>query len=177
MSNHSREPAGEVHLKEYLRLLLKHRWLILAVFVTVAVTGAGWTLSPPPIYQAAAPGRMQPGLPKALNMQEVTSTSQGSLEYYRTQYALMTSRPVLQNAIDALTREHDTAALAALGAGTDPRIKQAGALSVEPVRNTQLVQVTFQHPDPALAAKVATTVAPAHVKYNLDPKPKRAPHA
>src|SRR5215468_6864228 len=155
MSNHSREPAGEVHLKEYLRLLLKHRWLILAVFVTVAVTGAVWTLSQTPIYQAAATVQIEPELPKVLNMQEVTSTSQGSLEYYRTQYALMTSRPVLQNAIDALTREHDT-----------------GALSVEPVRNTQLVQVTFQHPDPALAAKVATTVAQAYVKYNLDAKLK-----
>src|SRR5215468_2019981 len=151
MSNHSREPAGEVHLKEYLRLLLKHRWLILAVFVTVAVTGAVWTLSQTPIYQAAATVQIEPELPKVLNMQEVTSTSQGSLEYYRTQYALMTSRPVLQNAIDALTREHDTAALAALGAGTDPRIKQA---------------------DPALAAKVATTVAQAYVKYNLDAKLK-----
>jgi len=172
MSNHSREPAGEVHLKEYLRLLLKHRWLILAVFVTVAVTGAVWTLSQTPIYQAAATVQIEPELPKVLNMQEVTSTSQGSLEYYRTQYALMTSRPVLQNAIDALTREHDTAALAALGAGTDPRVKQAGALSVEPVRNTQLVQVTFQHPDPVLAAKVATTVAQAYVKYNLDAKLK-----
>ena len=172
MSEHRREPAADVHLKEYLRLLLKHRWLILAVFVTVAVTGTVWTLSQTPIYQAAATVQIEPELPKVLNMQEVTSTAQGSLEYYRTQYALMTSRPVLQNAIDALTRERDTAALAALGAGTDPRVKQAGVVAVEPVRNTQLVLVTFQHPDPALAAKVATTVAQAYVKYNLDAKLK-----
>jgi len=172
MSEHRREPAADVHLKEYLRLLLKHRWLILAVFVTVAVTGTVWTLSQTPIYQAAATVQIEPELPKVLNMQEVTSTSQGSLEYYRTQYALMTSRPVLQNAIDALTHERDTAALAALGAGTDPRVKQAGVVAVEPVRNTQLVLVTFQHPDPALAAKVATTVAQAYVKYNLDAKLK-----
>ncbi|HTY76871.1 MAG TPA: GumC family protein [Candidatus Bathyarchaeia archaeon] len=172
MSEHAREPAGDVHLKEHLRLLLKHRWLILAVFVTVAVTGSLWTLVQTPIYQAAATVQIEPELPKVLNMQEVTSTAQGSLEYYRTQYALMTSRPVLQNAIDALTRERDTAALAALGAGTDPRVKQAGVVAVEPVRNTQLVLVTFQHPDPALAAKVATTVAQAYVKYNLDAKLK-----
>jgi len=172
MSEHAREPAGDVHLKEHLRLLLKHRWLILAVFVTVAVTGSLWTLVQTPIYQAAATVQIEPELPKVLNMQEVTSTAQGSLEYYRTQYALMTSRPVLQNAIDALTRERDTAALAALGAGADPRVKQAGVVAVEPVRNTQLVLVTFQHPDPALAAKVATTVAQAYVKYNLDAKLK-----
>ena len=172
MSDHLREPAAETHLREYLRLLLKHRWLILAVFVTVAVTGAVWTLLQTPIYQASATVQIEPELPKVLNMQEVTSTGQGSIEYYRTQYALMTSRPVLQNAIEALKRENDTAALAALGAGSDPRVKHAGTLAVEPVRNTQLVLVTFQHSDPVLAAKVATTVAQAYVKYNLDAKLK-----
>src|SRR5262245_30785175 len=172
MSERLREPAADVHLKEYLRLVLKHRWLILAVFVTVAVTGTVWTLSQTPIYQAAATVQIEPELPKVLNVQEVTSTAQASLEYYRTQYALMTSRPVLQNAIDALTREPDAAAPAALGAGSDPRVKQAGVVAVEPLRNTQLVFVTFQHPAPALAAKVATTVAQAYVKYNLDAKLK-----
>jgi succinoglycan biosynthesis transport protein ExoP len=170
MSDHLREPPAEIHVTEYLRLLLKHRWLILSVFVVVVVTGAVWTLLQTPIYQASATVQIEPELPKVLNLQEVTSTGQGSVEYYRTQYALMTSRPVLQNAIEALKRENNTAALAALGAGTDPRVKRAGTLSVDPVRNTQLVLVNFQHPDPALAAVVATTVAQAYVKYNLDAK-------
>ena len=42
----------------------------------------------------------EPELPKVLNIQEVTSGGLGTLEYYRTQYALMTSRPVLQNAVE-----------------------------------------------------------------------------
>lgn len=172
MTDHTREPGGEVHVKDYLRMLLKHRWLILAVFIVTAVTGTVWTLLQTPIYQASATVLIEPDLPKVLNMQEVGSSGLGTLEYYRTQYALMTSRPVLQNAIDALTRGNRTAALAALGAGTDPHATHSGILSVEPIRNTQLVYVHFQYTDPAVAAEVATVVAQAYVKYNLDAKLK-----
>jgi polysaccharide biosynthesis transport protein len=171
MSGEARQPNAEVHLKDYLRLLRKHRWLILAVFIVTAVTGTIWTFLQTPIYQASATVLIEPELPKVLNIQEVTSPGSGTLEYYRTQYALMTSRPVLQNAVEALKRNGRTAALAALGEGTDPRYKP-GLLSIEPVRNTQLVLVQFQHANPSIAAEVATAVAQAYVKYNLDMKLK-----
>ena len=172
MSVETRQPNVEIHLKEYLRLLFKHRWLIAAVFIVTAVTGTIYTFLQTPIYQASATVLIEPELPKVLNIQEVTSPGLGTLEYYRTQYALMMSRPVLHNAVEALKRSNRNAALAALGEGTDPHVKQAGSLSIEPIRNTQLVLVQFQHPDPVLAAEVATAVAQAYVKYNLDVKLK-----
>jgi uncharacterized protein involved in exopolysaccharide biosynthesis len=172
MTDHTREPRGEVHIKDYLRMLLKHRWLILAVFIVTAVTGTVWTLLQTPIYQASATVLIEPDLPKVLNMQEVNSSGVGTLEYYRTQYALMTSRPVIQNAIDALKRGNRGAALAALGVGTDPHATHSGVLSIEPIRNTQLVLVHYQYTDPTVAAEVATAVAQAYVKYNLDVKLK-----
>lgn len=172
MNIEGRESGADVHLKDHLRLLLRHRWLITAVFVVTAVTGALWTFLQTPIYQAAATVLIEPELPKVLNIQEVTSIGSGAMEYYKTQYALMTSRPVLQNAVDALKRGNRTAALAALGAGPDPHAKPTGSVSIEPVRNTQLVLVRFEHPDPAVAAEVATALAQAYVKYNLDVKLK-----
>lgn len=172
MSVETRQPNVEIHLKEYLRLFFKHRWLIAAVFIATAVTGTIWTFLQTPIYQASATVLIEPELPKVLNIQEVTSPGLGTLEYYRTQYALMMSRPVLQNAVEALKRGNRTAALAALGEGTDPHVKHTGSPSIEPIRTTQLVLVQFQHPDPALAAEVATALAHAYVKYNLDIKLK-----
>ena len=172
MNSARRESDADVHLKDHLRLLLRQRWLITAVFVVTAVTGTVWTFLQTPIYQAAATVLIEPELPKVLNMQDVTSIGSGAMEYYRTQYALMMSRPVLQNAVDALKRANRAAALAALGAGPDPHVKPTGSLSVEPIRNTQLVLVRFEDPDPAVAAEVATAVARAYVKYNLDVKLK-----
>src|SRR6266478_9991465 len=172
MNGETLESAADVHLKDHLRLLLRHRWLITAVFIVTAVTGTVWTFLQTPIYQASATVLIEPELPKVLNIQDVTPIASGAMEYYRTQYALMTSRPVLQNAVDALTRGNRGGALKALGAGPDPRATSTGSLSIEPIRNTQLVLVRFEHPDPAVAAEVATAVAQAYVKYNLDVKLK-----
>src|SRR5713101_6433359 len=105
MSDDTRQLNAEIHLKDYLRLLLKHRWLILAVFIVTTVTGTIWTFLQTPIYQASATVLIEPELPKILNIQEITNSGMGSLEYYRTQYALMTSRPVMDNTVAALKRQ------------------------------------------------------------------------
>src|SRR6266571_339907 len=99
MSFEPRETQGQAHLNDYLRMLWKHRWLL------TAVTGVIWTLAQTPIYQASATVLIEPELPKILNIQEITNPGMGSLEYYRTQYALMTSRPVLENTVAALKRQ------------------------------------------------------------------------
>ena len=172
MSYERSESEGQVHLTDYLQLLRKHRWLATAVFLVTAVTGSVWTFLETPIYQASAKVLIEPELQKILNIQEITNPGMGTLEYYRTQYALMTSRPVLDETARALKARGRTAALAALGLGHDPRVKRPGVLSIEPIRNTQLVLVHFEDSDPALAAEVATALAHAYVKYNLDAKLK-----
>ncbi len=170
MDDERPEPSANVHLKDYLRLLSRHRWLITTIFVVTAVTGTVWTLLQTPTYRGSATVLIEPEAPKVLNIQEVTTIGAASTEYYRTQYALMTSRPVLATAVEALTRGNRTAALAALGAGTG--VKPTGSLSIEPIRSTELVLVQFEHPNPVVAAEVATVVAHAYVKYNLDAKLK-----
>lgn len=168
------KPYGEtqVHLKDYLRVLRKHRWLITGLFLLTVIAGAMWTFVQTPIYQASATVLIEPEPPKVLNIQEVTTIGSSALEYYRTQYALIQSTPVAQGAIDALTKAGHTSALAALGAAKDTRGTPPGMLTVEPIRNTQLVLIKFEHPDPAIAAEVATAVAQAYVRYNLDVKLK-----
>ncbi len=166
------ESGTQVHLKDYLRILRKHRWLITGVFLLIVIAGAIWTFLQTPIYQASATVLIEPEPPKVLNIQEVTTIGSSALEYYRTQYALIQSTPVTQNAVDALTKAGRTAALAALGAAPDSRGTRPGSLTVAPIRNTQLVLVKFDHPDPVVAAEVATAVAQAYVRYNLDVKLK-----
>ncbi|NVM20672.1 MAG: polysaccharide biosynthesis tyrosine autokinase [Desulfobacterales bacterium] len=43
-----------------------------------------------------------------------------------------------------------------------------GRISVKPIRSSRLVDVSFQAKDPALAAKIADTIAHAYVDQNLD---------
>lgn len=42
------------------------------------------------------------------------------------------------------------------------------ALTVSPVRNSQLIDITFRSPDPSLAATAANTLAQAYIEQNLE---------
>ena len=44
----------EIHLKDYLRVVVKRKWVVLAVFVAVVTTVAIATFRQRPVYQATA---------------------------------------------------------------------------------------------------------------------------
>jgi uncharacterized protein involved in exopolysaccharide biosynthesis len=91
--------------------------------------------------------------------------------YYPTQYEIIKSKPVLERVIEGLRLK---TRVPALGQAREPHRILLGALSVEPKRNTRLIQIRYESPDPALAADVANAVAAAYVQYNLDLKLKGA---
>ena len=51
---------------------------------------------------------------------------------------------------------------------------QYGGLIVDPVKNTRLVLVKFEDPDPALATEIANAIAEQYVKYGLEVKQAEA---
>lgn len=164
--------AGELDrgARYYLRALRKHRWLALTVFVLVVVAGATWTARQTPIFSAAATVLIEPEPPRVLNIQEVTplgAMAPWDPNYYATQHEVIRSEAVLVKASGALK-------LAERLPGAAPLAVLQGALRVEPRRNTRLVHVRAEHPDPVLARDIANAVAGAYVKHNLDLKLKGA---
>jgi len=166
-----RETEPEVHLKDYLRVVRKHRWLITGIFLVTVITVAIWTFLQVPIFQASATVLIEPEPPKVLNIQEVTPIGAPTQDYYQTQYELIKSRPIVERVIETLNLKQR---IPAVGAARDPHRAFLGALTVEPKRNTRLVFIKFDHPDPAMAAEVANAVATGYAKYNLDIKLKGA---
>ncbi|MBI4634802.1 MAG: GumC family protein [Candidatus Rokubacteria bacterium] len=166
-----REAVSEVHLKDYLRVLRKHRWLITGIFLVVVVTVAIWTFLQVPIFQASATVLIEPEAPKVLNIQDVTPIGAPTQDYYQTQYEILKSRPVVEKVIESLNLRHR---LPEFGATADPYRTFRGGLIVEPKRNTRLVFVRYEHPDPAVAAEIANGMAAQYAKYNLDLKLKGA---
>ncbi|RMG45374.1 MAG: polysaccharide biosynthesis tyrosine autokinase [Acidobacteria bacterium] len=56
-----------------------------------------------------------------------------------------------------------------------PYIKQLRAgLSVDPVRDSHLVEISFVHPDPRIAAEVANAIAYGYLRFTLDRKTRIA---
>jgi succinoglycan biosynthesis transport protein ExoP len=169
---HARE--REAHLTDYYRILRKHRWLVAGLFLLTVLTVTVWTFVQTPIYQASATVLIEPEAAKVLNIQEVTSIGAPTQEYYRTQYEIITSRPILQKVVDVLNLKKR---VPAIGEADDPAAALASRVTVEPKRNTRLVLVKAEHPDPALAADIANAVARQYAKHNLDIKLKGAQDA
>jgi uncharacterized protein involved in exopolysaccharide biosynthesis len=126
-----------------------------------------------PIYSATATVLIDPEPPKVLNIQEVApmGTSGWDPNYYPTQYEIIKSKPVLTRTIEALNLK---TRLPEVGSSREPHRAVLASLSVEPKRNTRLIQIRYEHRDPVIAAEVANAVAAAYVQYNLDLKLKGA---
>jgi len=168
------EPVRETHLRDYYRTLRKHRYLVAGLFAITVFSVAVWSFVQTPVYQASATVLIEPEPPKVLNIQEVTTIGAPTQEYYRTQYELMTSRPIVAKVIETLDLE---TRIPELKRAADPvRALQAG-ITVEPRRNTRLVAVKFEHPSPPLAAEVTNALARQYVKHNLDIKLRGAQEA
>ncbi|HMH50432.1 MAG TPA: GumC family protein [Candidatus Acidoferrum sp.] len=151
--------------RDYRNVLVKHWWLVTAVFLITVVTVAIRVFSQVPIYQASATVLIDPEPPRVLNIQDVAPMGaagvdyQGSQSYYPTQYEILKSRPVMERAAEALKT-----------AGRNPGGALRSGLSIEPKRNTRLVYVRYEHPDPSMAAEIANGIAQSYVRYNLDLK-------
>ena len=167
-------PVRETHLKDYYRTLRKHRWLVCGLFLAIVFTVAIWSFMQTPIYQASATVLIEPEPPKILNIQEVTQIGSPAQEYYRTQYELMTSRPIVEKVIENLNLKKR---IAGLENSSDPARALQGSIIVEPRRNTRLVSVKFESPDPQMAAEISNALARQYVKHNLDVKLRGAQEA
>src|SRR5205085_9733920 len=104
-----RETLGELHLRDYLKVLRKHRWLILGVFLVTVVTTAIWTFIQVPQYQATATVMIDPEPPKILNIQEVSPVGPAGPDYYLTQYEIIQSRAVMERVAESLRLKYPTA--------------------------------------------------------------------
>jgi len=144
--------------------------LFLAAVLTVGI----YSFVQTPIYQATATVLIEPEPPKVLNIQEVSPIGSPTQDYYRTQYEIMTSRPIIEKVIETLNLRKR---MPGLDRAADPARAFLGSVTVEPKRNTRLVLVRFDSPDPALAAEVANALARQYAKHNLDIKLKGAQEA
>jgi succinoglycan biosynthesis transport protein ExoP len=161
----------DFHLLDYVKLLRRHQWLLAAIFLVTVVTVAVWTFAQVPIFQASATILIEPEAPKILNIQEITSIGSAGFEYYQTQYELIKSRAVVERAIVNLKLKER---FPEIGQSRDPYSAVAGDLLIVPKRNTRLVLVKYENRDPALAAEIATGIATAYVRFNVESKLKDA---
>jgi len=149
-----------MELRQYWELLRKWLWLILLTTVIAAAAAYFFSSRQTPIYQASIRLLVSQNLSNSASMQYADILAAERMS--RTYAQMLTARPMLEAAI----------AKAGLEGVVDPQIL-AKAISVQPVRDTQLIDLHVEYPDPAIAAKLANTLPQVFVDFNNKQKTAR----
>ena len=96
----------EIDLRDYLRVIIKRRWIIIAFFAIVVLTVAVHTFTANPIFKATSRIVIEKENPKLVSIQEVMAVDATGSDYYQTQYKIIESRTVAREVIKRLNLEN-----------------------------------------------------------------------
>ena len=165
-------------LVEYWQAMLRHRIAIAIIVAICIVLGIVATLLMTPYYTSTATVEINREQDKVTNVEGLRATDGGAqaLEFYQTQYSLLESRSLAERVARSLNLGTNDEFFDILEVSTDnlgaqsaaqrsERLKLAtnllqGHISIEPIRGSSLVDISFSSPSPKLSAQVANTVYP-----------------
>lgn len=185
------EPAAEeeiqINLREYWLLIRRHQWRILGFAAVATVVAALIIFSLPAIYQADATILVESKDAKVVSIEEVYEIGTARNEYFFTQYEILKSRELTEKVVAKLNlTQHpvfnppeESGGAWKLGFGksappTEEDLLQrvlarfVAGLEVRPVRNTQLVRISFNSTDPQLSADIINTLAITYIENDLE---------
>jgi capsular exopolysaccharide synthesis family protein len=188
------EQEEEMHLWDYLNVLLRRKWTAITFFLVVVITVTIGTFLMTPIYRGAITIKIDKENPNVLKFKDVYEVDRIEDDYYQTQYKILKSRALAKRVIRSMNLDQnpefagkkaallkgniaDKAAAEPsedVSAGAAEEIDSAvvdrylARLSVEPLPKTRLVKVSFDSPSPELAAQVANTIGKAYIDFTIE---------
>jgi len=207
----------EVHLRDYLNVLLKRKRLVLLFLASVFVTTVILTFMMTPLYKATAVIKITGENPNVLSFKDVQGLT-SSPDYYQTQYEILKSRSLAERVIRKLNLDKDNDFMPVeskidkikgvifdntiglvldlyrfiapkppvnkkpvnydnpidynLSKGQEIPDYVVGALvsrlEVTPVKNSQLVKVSFISHNPEISMDVTNTIAQTYIAFDLE---------
>ncbi|MCX7804603.1 MAG: polysaccharide biosynthesis tyrosine autokinase [Planctomycetota bacterium] len=147
-------------LRDWLRTLRKRYRLILAVWIAVVAAGTIYTLRAKKIYRASGRlviwgERVRVFAPYADPFVEEWRP----YDWWQTQIRLVKARPVMERALKKAGHM-----LPELEAAKDREGVLLAAVDVRGERDNRVVTVSFEHPDPAVAAEVVNAVMEGYLE-------------
>lgn len=178
----AKDRGADFDVQAYWNVLLDHRWVVLGVLGVVLAIALVLTLLTTPIYRALATIQIQQDTIKVINSEGLTpAESAFDRDFYQTQYELLRSRSLAMRVIQDLQLTESVffgkgaipvprnASPDQLRAGQQSLVSPVlASLSIEPIRNSQLVRINFESADPELAARIANAYAEAFIASNIE---------
>ena len=142
-----------MELRQYWELFRKWLWLILLTTVIAAVAAYFFSSRQTPIYRASTRLLVSQSVSNSASLQyaDILAAERLSSTYAQ----MLTARPLLEAAITE----------AGLEGVVEPK-ELANAVSVQPVRDTQLIDLHVEYPDPVIAAQLANALPQVFIEFN-----------
>ena len=203
------EQGEDFHLRDYIAVVLKRKWIVLSFFIAVVVTTAIFTSFMIPLYRSTVVVKIDKQSPNVLSFKDMTRGLDA--DTYETQKELLKSRSLAERVIRRLNLDKNPQFMpvenklsALISAITNPIINvvfsllPSGAedggktvegmpkkaqkeeipvylsnaltsrLEVVPVKNSQLIKVSFISNNPEISLIVANAIADEYISYDLD---------
>jgi succinoglycan biosynthesis transport protein ExoP len=185
------EASGEMPiLMRVLRLAKRWKWVILGAIVVSLIGGLTVTLLMTPLYTASATVEIQRENKRIVNVQGVEPEANSvDLEFYQTQYGLLTSRSLAERVARVLKLHQSAAFFEMFGAKEDledlqsrrpltaadqqKKLQNAADIllkrvNIKPERMSRLVDIEFTSPDPQFSARVVNEWTKGFVETTLE---------
>jgi succinoglycan biosynthesis transport protein ExoP len=122
------DPEQPLQLRDLLRIFLKRKWTILAVFTISAIFAVVLTYLAPPVYRATTTIQIERFAPRVFDYKDVSqseSIDYDSQDFYNTAYELLKSRAVTERAVEDLGMRKQGGAPAAAETPAKPAEERA----------------------------------------------------
>ncbi len=176
-----RTPEGGFDLREYWAVILKRKWTIISFALIVLVTVTIGSFLIKPTYTAKGTLLVEKE-PNILSFEDIFQIEAFNDDYFQTQFRLLQSRALADDAIDRLKLYEDEKFSGKIRdegdvpAQSDVKFREKlidnflGRLGVKPIRQTRLVEVSFKDHDPAFAAEVLNALFDSFIDMNIQKK-------
>ncbi|NJD34704.1 MAG: polysaccharide biosynthesis tyrosine autokinase [Betaproteobacteria bacterium] len=183
-------------LRFWRRSISKHKWSALGLAAAIALLTSLIVFVIQPTYRSTATLMLEINKSKVVGIEEVYSSMNSNYEYYQTQVGILKSGELARRVVTkmklvdhpALDPRQQKDSVFSLGKllpaswmGEDgsekltPAQLQAAVigrfmseLTIEPVRNSQLIKISYENPDKEFAATAANLVAEGFIEADMD---------
>ncbi|HUO76971.1 MAG TPA: GumC family protein, partial [Thermodesulfovibrionales bacterium] len=190
-ANYSFEQEREIHLRDYLRVILRRKWIVITFFLISVTTVILGTFMTKPMYRSSVTLKIEKDSPQVLNIKEAYEVDKSSDAYYQTQYKILRSRNLAKRVIRAMKLDQnpvfigyvptpkavtnksiDTRSNTDMDEDFSPAVvdRLIAGLGIEPQDKSRIVKISFDSQSPELAASVPNAVAKSYIDYNIESK-------
>ena len=164
------------YLHSYWNVIVKRKWTILASAFVIVSLVAVYAFKTRPVYQAVSKVSIEAAPPQFQNVQDLDQPQPTDGTFLATQVNVLSSEDLAWETIQQLHLDQNPefAAANATGHSSNPDAEETRlirifehALKVQLIDGTRIVRVSFESPDPRLAARVVNALLRNYTEYNF----------